>query len=299
VFFFFFFILKILASPSSSATSSMSTLPIQQNNNNTNNNNNNTNNNNNNHSPTFGHSTNNNNNINNNSNTNISNNNNHLSSSSLNSSSSSTTSSTSSNSTPATPVSHPLSNSNNPNFSPTSIPNPPALLTSTSSGEFVTETLQQAAARAIIHYCFPSNKINNKQSTIKNKTSNQSKTNNQTINQTIKQSNKQTNKQTPIDEYQKGFRDTVLEVEGIVQYLVESMIEGKLEKGHTQITLNDIEKSEIIAEGSTAKVYKAKYQGQLVALKEFRSHDLPHEILDFKREIAIMRFVKKKLEKQT
>ena len=57
---------------------------------------------------------------------------------------------------------------------------------------------------------------------------------------------------------------------------------------HRVIQFDQIKKEEIIGKGATATVYKAQFEGNAVAFKEFAG---TAELSQFRKEVAMMRFL--------
>ena len=56
---------------------------------------------------------------------------------------------------------------------------------------------------------------------------------------------------------------------------------------HQEVDTADIEVEALVAQGASAKVYKAKYKGKVVALKRFNVNYVGFSEEEFRRELAI------------
>ena len=73
---------------------------------------------------------------------------------------------------------------------------------------------------------------------------------------------------------------------GLLDLFLKMAYQG-LAKFHLEVDLADVEAEAMIAQGASAKVYRAKYKGKPVALKRFNINYMGFSEEEFRRELAI------------
>jgi len=92
------------------------------------------------------------------------------------------------------------------------------------------------------------------------------------------------------NEYINEIQEIILRKTAI-QPILELSLSGDIQT-HKEIDPAEIEFEELLAEGSSGKVYKGKWKGLEVALKKFEDDMLSFSMIEFRREVAIMSILK-------